>query len=218
MSLPSTPLASEEPASEVLRFRDLASEVILAFETKGTIMTLLARAPIDTPFIGRTPVIKTARLVMRAPRFEDARTFAVLAGDRRIAENTAYIPSPCSIAEARQWIADTVLQPAAYVITFSGEMIGACSLDGCDGIPELALWIGVPFWGSGYATEAARGLIGHAFKNLGHRALTASARVSNPASRGVLEKCGFQWTGVGLRRTRAIRSSVPVDRFLLERP
>jgi RimJ/RimL family protein N-acetyltransferase len=181
-------------------------------------MTLLARAQIDTPFIGRTPIIKTARLVLRAPRFEDARTFAVLAGDCRIAENTAYIPSPCSIGEARQWIADTVLQPAAYVITVGGgEMIGACSLDGCDGVPELGIWIGVPFWGSGYATEAARGLIGRAFKDLGHKALTASARVSNPVSRGMLEKCNFQWTGVGLRRVRAISSSVPVDRFLLER-
>jgi RimJ/RimL family protein N-acetyltransferase len=180
-------------------------------------MTLLARAQIDTPLAARTPAIKTARLVLRAPRFEDARTFAVLAGHRRIAENTSYIPSPCSIGEARQWIADTVLQPAAYVITVGGEMIGACSLDGCDGIPELGYWIGVPFWGCGYGTEAARGLIGRAFKELGHKGLTASARVSNPVSRHVLEKCGFEWIGVGLRRVRAISSSVPVDRFLLKR-
>jgi RimJ/RimL family protein N-acetyltransferase len=210
-------LAFEAPASEVLRFRELAFRDHPGIEIKGTIMTLLARAQIDTPFTGHTAVIKTARLVLRAPRFEDARTFAVLAGDRRIAENTVYIPTPCSIGEARQWIADTVLQPAAYVITVGGEMIGACSLDGCDGIPELLLWIGVPFWGSGYATEAARGLIGRAFEDLGHKALTASARVSNPVSRGMLEKCGFRWTGVGLRRIRAIRSSVPVDRFLLDR-
>ena len=47
--------------------------------------------------------------------------------------------------------------------------------------------------------------------------LTAGARISNPASRRVLEKCGFQWTGVGLYRIRAIRSSAPFDRFRLER-
>jgi RimJ/RimL family protein N-acetyltransferase len=41
--------------------------------------------------------------------------------------------------------------------------------------------------------------------------------VTNPASRRVLEKCGFQWTGVGLCRIRALGSSVPVDRFRLER-
>lgn len=180
-------------------------------------MTLLDRAQIDTPRTGRTPVLKTVRLVLRAPRFDDARQVAALASDHRIAENTANIPSPYGIVDARQWIADAMFQSSVWAITVGGKVIGACSLDGRDGIPELGYWIGAPFWGRGYATEAARGLIGRAFNDLGHKALTACARVSNPASRRVLEKCGFQWTGVGLRRVRAIGSSVPVDRFLLER-
>jgi RimJ/RimL family protein N-acetyltransferase len=126
------------------------------------------------------------------------------------------------------------------VITVADEVIGACGLDLPSRLPSLALsrkrgrergekgegsmvaeigyWIGVPFWGCGYATEASQGLIDHAFGSLGYEVLTASARVSNPASRRVLEKCGFQWTGVGLCRIRAISSSVPVDRFRLSRP
>ena len=84
-------------------------------------------------------------------------------------------------------------------------------------MPEIGYWLGVPFWGNGYATEAARALIDHAFGDLGHEVLHAGARVSNPASRRVLEKCGFQWTGVGLYRIRAIHSSAPFDRFRLER-
>jgi RimJ/RimL family protein N-acetyltransferase len=98
------------------------------------------------------------------------------------------------------------------VITIGGEVIGACGLEAA----KLGYWIGVPFWGCGYATEAARCLIDHAFDDLGHRVLTASVRISNPASRRVLEKCGFEWTDVGLCRIRAIGSSVPVDRFRLE--
>ena len=50
-----------------------------------------------------------------------------------------------------------------------------------------------------------------------HEALQAGARISNPASRRVLEKCAFQWTGVGLYRIRAINSSAPFDRFRLDR-
>jgi RimJ/RimL family protein N-acetyltransferase len=73
------------------------------------------------------------------------------------------------------------------------------------------------YWGKGYATEAVRALIDHAFTELEHKALQSSVRVTNPASRRVLEKCGFQWTGVGLCRIRALGSSVPVDRFRLER-
>jgi RimJ/RimL family protein N-acetyltransferase len=41
--------------------------------------------------------------------------------------------------------------------------------------------------------------------------------VSNPASRRVLEKCAFQWTGVRLTRIRSINSAAPVDRFRLDR-
>ena len=83
--------------------------------------------------------------------------------------------------------------------------------------PEIGYWLGVPFWGQGYATEAVRAVIDHAFGDLGYDVLVGGARVSNPASRRVLEKCGFQWTGVGLYRIRALASSAPVDRFRLDR-
>ena len=40
------------------------------------------------------PVLETERLVLRAPRLGDAKAVALLANDRRIAENTARIPHP----------------------------------------------------------------------------------------------------------------------------
>ncbi len=60
-------------------------------------------------------------------------------------------------------------------------------------------------------------MIDHAFTDLDFEALRAGARVTNPASRRVLEKCGFQWTGVVLLRIRALNSSAPIDRFRLDR-
>ena len=42
-------------------------------------------------------------------------------------------------------------------------------------------------------------------------------RVANPASRNILEKCGFQWSGVELHRFEALGSSTPVDCFRLSR-
>jgi RimJ/RimL family protein N-acetyltransferase len=179
-------------------------------------MTLLDHPPIDTLREGSTPVLETKRLVLRAPCFEDVKRVTALVGDRRIAENTARIPHPYTIDDAKEWIGATISQPATYLITIGGEVIGACGIEKLNEIPEIGYWIGVPFWGCGYATEAARGLIDHAFEGLGYGVLTSAARVSNPASRRVLEKCGFQWTGVGLCRIRAISSSVPVDRFRLE--
>ena len=85
-----------------------------------------------------------------------------------------------------------------------------------DGAPEIGYWLSSDYWGKGYATEAVHALIDYAFTDLGYDALHAGARVTNPASRRVLEKCGFQWTGVGLYRIHSIKSSAPIDRFRLE--
>jgi RimJ/RimL family protein N-acetyltransferase len=156
---------------------------------------------------------------LRAPRSSDAEAIARLAGDRRIAGNTLRIPHPYSLADAEQFIAAINRQngEATFVITLGDTLIGACAVDMRESGAEIGYWLGVPYWGQGYATEAARALIDHAFGVLGHEMLASGARVNNPASRRVLEKCGFQWTGVGLYRIRAINSSAPFDRFRLDR-
>jgi RimJ/RimL family protein N-acetyltransferase len=143
-----------------------------------------------------------------------------LANDRRIAENTARIPHPYKLADAENFIsgANKGTADAVFLITLRDDTaIGACGVTALDDQAELGYWLGVPYWGKGYATEALHALIDYAFTDLGHKALNAGARVTNPASRRVLEKCGFQWTGVGLYRIRAINSSAPIDRFRLER-
>jgi RimJ/RimL family protein N-acetyltransferase len=165
------------------------------------------------------PNLETERLVLRAPRLADVKAIARLVNDRRIAENTARIPHPYGAADAEQFIADANRQDgeATFAIVLKGETIGICGVAPREAAAELGYWVGVPYWNRGYATEAVRAVIDHAFGDLGHDALQANARVSNPASRRVLEKCGFQWTGVGLYRIRAIRSSAPLDRFRLDR-
>jgi RimJ/RimL family protein N-acetyltransferase len=166
------------------------------------------------------PVLETERLVLRAPRLEDAKIVAKLANDRRIAENTLRVPHPYKLADAEAFISTVNQDPGetAFLITLDGEPIGACGLAQLDGpAPDIGYWLGAPFWGNGYATEAVRAIVDHAFTDLGFEALEAGARVTNPASRRVLEKCAFQWTGVGLYRIRAIKSSAPVDRFRLDR-
>ena len=184
-------------------------------------MTVLDRITPETRRECSTPVLETERLVLRAPRLEDAMAVATLANDRRVAENALHIPHPYSLADAQAFIAGANAGDFGTVFLIaarSGAVLGACGLAASDSeAPEIGYWLGVPHWGTGYATEAARALIDHAFGDLDHEALLGGARVSNPASRRVLEKCGFQWTGVGLYRIRALKSSAPVDRFRLDR-
>jgi RimJ/RimL family protein N-acetyltransferase len=182
-------------------------------------MTLCEDLPRGQFREGSIPVLETKRLALRAPRLEDAKTVAMLANDRRIAENTARIPHPYKVSDAQDFITGVNRSgEAAFLITLRDKtVIGACGLIFRDEAPELGYWLGVPHWGNGYATEALHAVIDYAFTDLAHDALQAGARVTNPASRRVLEKCGFQWTGVGLCRIRAINSSAPIDRFRLER-
>ncbi len=183
-------------------------------------MTLL-EIPTETLREGSIPVLETERLMLRAPRLEDAKAVAVLANDRRIAENTARIPHPYRLADAEDFIAkvERGQSEAVFVITLrDGTLIGASGVTRLDGQnAEIGYWLGVHHWGRGYATEALRAVIDCAFTDLHHESLQAGARVTNPASRRVLEKCGFQWTGVGLYRIRALSSSAPIDRFRLDR-
>ena len=165
------------------------------------------------------PVLETERLTLRAPRHEDVKTLAALIDDRRIAVNLAVVPHPYSVDDAKQFI-ETVNKrdsEAGFMITLDGALIGGCGMHLREGVPEIGYWLGVPYWGRGFATEAARAVIDYAFGDLGYETLQAGARVTNPASRRVLEKCAFQWTGVRLSRIRAINSAVPVDRFRLDR-
>jgi len=166
-------------------------------------------------------VLETKRLVLRAPQLVDAKSVAALANDRRIADNTARIPHPYRLPDAERWIAGANIEPGeeTFLIALAGgTIIGGCGLDLREGpAPEIGYWLGAKYWGKGYATEAVRALIDHAFTDLEFTALQSSVRVTNVASRRVLEKCGFQRNGVGLGRIRAIGSSVPVDRFRLER-
>jgi len=195
-------------------------------------MTLLEPVPARSLREASIPVLETERLVLRAPRPEDAENIAMLANERRIAENTARIPHPYTLADAKAFLAGANRsdREIAFLIALAdGTPIGACGLELRDGhavppgaaaagvAPELGYWLGLPYWGQGFATEAARALIDHAFEDLELDALHAGARVTNPGSRRVLEKCGFQWTGVGLYRIRALKSSAPIDRFRLER-
>jgi len=184
-------------------------------------MILPKRVQTETLRDGSAPVLETDRLVLRAPRFEDVEALTELVNDRRIAENTARIPHPYRPVDAEEWIGRANLRSGqeTFLITLrEGHLAGACGFAPCEPSGrEIGYWLGLAFWGRGYASEAVRALVDHAFEDGECSALFAGARVTNPASRRVLEKCGFEWTGVGLGRIHALNYSVPIDRFQLDR-
>ena len=82
-------------------------------------MTLCESLPRETQREGCIPVLETTRLTLRAPHLEDAKAVAALANDRRIAENTARIPHPYKLADAKSFIgtANTSDKESVFLIT-----------------------------------------------------------------------------------------------------
>ena len=165
-------------------------------------------------------VLETERLVLRRPTLADVKAIARLANDRRIAENTRRLPHPYSHDHAVEFVRATAneLRETVFLIESNHTPMGMTGIDWREpDAPELGYWLGVEFWGQGFGTEAARAVIDYTFETLGSEQMLAGARVANPSSRNILEKCGFQWSGVELHRFEALGSSTPVDRFRLSR-
>jgi len=164
-------------------------------------------------------VLETERLRLRRPTLADVKTVTHLANDRRIAIHTRRLPHPYLQDHAVAFVnALNVTRETVFLIERDFDPIGMVGIDWrTPDSPELGYWIGVDHWGQGFATEAARAAIDYAFEEFDIDHIVASARVANPASRNVLEKCGFQWSGVELHRFETLGSSSPVDCFKLTR-
>jgi len=166
------------------------------------------------------PVLVTERLVMRPPHLDDVADLAALANNRRVAEMLARMPHPYGHAEAEAFIAASANRESGcvYVLTLAetGAFIGGAGLNATDHGLELGYWIGEPHWGRGYATEAAHALVDLAFRATMIDALNVSCRVTNPASRRVIHKCGFQYAGQGMLSS-IVAGQVPVERYRLDR-
>jgi RimJ/RimL family protein N-acetyltransferase len=165
-------------------------------------------------------VLETERLSLRRPTLADVKAIARLANDRRIAENTRRLPHPYAQEHAVEFVRYTAAEPreVAFLIEQNFAPIGMVGINMVEpDAPELGYWLGVEHWNQGFGTEAARAAIDYFFEEFDGEQLLAGARVANPASRNILEKCGFQWSGVELHRFEALGCSTPVDRFRLSR-
>ena len=144
--------------------------------------------------------LRTARLLLRSFELEDISALVRLAGAREIAATTVQIPHPYTENDARTFLAKMGedFQAGLYV-TFAISLPAGRELCGAVGLhisdahqhAELGYWIGVPFWGKGYATEAARADVEFGFRNLRLRRIYAHHFAGNTASQRVLEKIGM---------------------------
>ena len=151
------------------------------------------------------PTLTTKRLLLRPFELRDAQSVQQLAGDHSVADTTLNVPYPYADGIAEQWIeshAAAFLNQTsvtlAIILLATSELVGAISLAiqrNAD-MAVLGYWIGHPYWGYGYCTEAAHAIVDYGFNQLGLNRIHATHFSRNPASGRVMEKLGMVREGL----------------------
>jgi RimJ/RimL family protein N-acetyltransferase len=150
------------------------------------------------------PILETERLVLRPFQISDAARVKALAGASEIYKTTLNIPHPYEDGMAEKWIASHASQfyqgngvNLAVTLKTDGILIGAIGLDATlrHQRAELGYWIGVPYWGNGYCTEAAVAVITYGFTVMNHHKITSMHMQCNPASGRIMQKAGMRQEG-----------------------
>jgi RimJ/RimL family protein N-acetyltransferase len=148
------------------------------------------------------PKLTTDRLILRPLAMEDAAPMTPLADDPGVSRMTTSIPYPFEQSMAEGFIGRMQAADPAHEVVFALErradsaFLGVLGIHPKDGFaPELGYWLGRPFWGQGYMTEAATAVIAWAGEGWGRRVLTSGHFADNEASARVLIKADFLYTG-----------------------
>ena len=161
--------------------------------------------------------LESERLLLRPFRRADAAEFARLAGDWAVASMTSDIPYPFSSAQAVGWL-EPVRGEVRFAIERERRLIGGAGFyRRPSGVAELGFWLGRPWWGQGYATEAARAVVRHGFGNRRLPGFSSARFVDNVASARVLAKLGFDAVGRGTIACAARGHDVEVITYWLDR-
>ena len=148
-------------------------------------------------------ILETKRLILRPWKDSDAKECYKYASDVRVGPAAGWLPHN-SEDESRIIINEVLSKPETFAIVLkeTNLPIGSIGLhfksdlakkkDEC----ELGYWLGVPYWGQGLVTEAAKEMIRHAFVDLKVKRVWCGYYDGNERSKRVQEKCGFEykWT------------------------
>ena len=147
-----------------------------------------------------SPTLETERLRIRPYTEDDIPELLPLVGAHEVAATTLRIAHPYTEEDARGFL-ELAKEPdklwLAVTLRTNGRQIGGIGLriEKQHRHAELGYWLGVSYWGKGYATEAARELLRHGFEDLGLHRIFATHFKHNPASGKILKKIGMSYEG-----------------------
>ncbi len=166
-------------------------------------------------------ILETDRLVLRPLDGADAGPMARLADDPGVACMTTSIPHPFYRGMAEDFIermenADPTRERVLAIEHRQEGFMGVLGFHPKEGLsPEIGYWIGRPFWGAGYMTEAVVAALEWARQGWAKRLLVSGHFADNAASGRVLVKAGFLYTGEVERRHSTARGEAAETRMMV---
>lgn len=168
-------------------------------------------------------ILQTERLLLRPPVAADISRFVPLLNDFAVSKNLSRVPHPYSEDDGCAWVVRTAGErvrgesyPFVLIDKAEDTFLGVCGVHPLLDF-MLGYWIGKPYWGQGYATEAVHRVAKFAFDELGTNQLTAGWMFDNPASGRVLEKIGFKPIGTEERDCLSRGTTVFCHKVILSR-
>ncbi len=178
------------------------------------------------------PTLVTERLVVRALNESDVPAIFRHASNPNVTQFTRW-DAHGTPEDTRAFLRHTLTQyahqiPEGMAVALRDSPWEAIGVAGCfwesqdNHCMEVGYWIAEPFWGRGYAGEAARAVVTFAFQQFEVQRMQSHCMAENAASARVLEKLGFQFEGVArsaiklrgqfrdMRRYAVLRGEWPV--------
>lgn len=150
------------------------------------------------------PTLNTERLILRPFSQDDAPAVFELVRAREIADTTLAIPHPYETGMAENWIGTHQegfdkgeAVHFAIILRHSGELVGAVGMliEPKHSHAEIGYWVGVPYWGRGFCTEAVSSVLKYGFEERDLNRIYATHFMRNPASGRVMQKNGMVYEG-----------------------
>lgn len=165
-----------------------------------------------------TPAVGTDRLVLRRPVISDAAELRRLADDPGVAGMLSRMPHPYTAADADAFLGRAAdgREPRFAIEHREFGFIGMIGFSETQpGRPEVGYWLGRPFWGRGYATEALKAALGWLAAEWRRKAVWAGHFADNRASAQVLVKAGFLYTGDVVKQSCLARGGPVLSRKMV---
>ena len=153
----------------------------------------------------KVPMLRTARLFLRALQLRDAADMYEYAGTSLATRYLSWLPYPnldtakIYLSTAKKRYRNGTLYDWAVVDAQSGKMIGTCgftSFDLKNNSAEIGYVLNPNYWGKGLMAEAVRAVWLFGFEKLNLQRIEAKYFTENRQSRRVMDKVGMRFEGI----------------------